>query len=78
MTHSTKQDLMKFLPSQCVLTKMALIHHHSLKAIQAVLAIGRDSHHYARIDKAKKGAANRASKNGLGAKTTSLFAMYTM
>jgi hypothetical protein len=33
---------------------MALIHHHSLKAIQAVLAIGRDSHHYARIDKEKK------------------------
>jgi hypothetical protein len=62
---------------------MALIHHYSLKTIQAVLAIGRDSHHYAQIDKAKKGAADRASKNGLfpakfGAKLTSLFATYTM
>jgi hypothetical protein len=62
---------------------MVLIHHHSLKAIQAVLAIGRDSHHYAQIDKAKKGAADRTSKNGLfsakfGAKMTSLFAMSTM
>jgi hypothetical protein len=45
---------MKFLPSRCILSKMALIHHHSLKTIQAVLAIGRDSHHYARIDRAKK------------------------
>jgi hypothetical protein len=30
--------------------------------IQAVLAIGRDSHHYAQIDKAKKGATDHASK----------------
>jgi hypothetical protein len=62
---------------------MALVNHHSLKAIQVVLAIGRDSHHYAQIDKAKKGAADCASKNGLfsakfGAKMTSLLAMYTM
>jgi hypothetical protein len=53
------------------------------QTIQAVLAIGRDSHCYARINKAKKGAANRAHKNGLfsakfGAKMTSLLAIYTM
>jgi len=41
------------------------------------------SHHYAQIDKAKKGTADRASKNGLffgkiWSKMTSLFAMYTM
>jgi hypothetical protein len=83
MTHSTTQDLMKFLPSRCALSKMALIPHHSLKTIQTVLAIGRDSHHYAQIDKAKKGTANCTSKNGhflakFGAKMTSLFAMYTM
>jgi hypothetical protein len=53
------------------------------QTIQAVLALGKDSHCYAQIDKAKKGATDRASKNGLflakfGAKTTSLFAMYTM
>jgi hypothetical protein len=62
---------------------MVLIHHHSLIAIHAVLAIGRDSHHYAQINKAKKGAADCTSKNGLflakfGAKMTSIFAMYTM
>ena len=53
------------------------------QTIQAVLAIGRDSHCYARIDKAKKGAADCARKNGLflakfGAKMTSLLAIYTM
>ena len=51
--------------------------------IQVVIAIGRGNHRYARIEKAKKGAADRACKNGLfsakfGAKMTSLFAIYTI
>jgi hypothetical protein len=48
------------------------------QTIQAVLAIGRNSHRCAQINKAKKGAANGLFLAKFGAKTTSLFAMYTM